>query len=170
MNQNNIVADFSSSQTFNRPDDPLVPDLVAPGVGVISCGPNGSYVSMDGTSMATPHLAGLAALLLQAKPGVTANEIEAAIFASCSLPSSMLKERGNRGVPDAVVAFEKLTGSQLPAAVVSAAAPAPRRAARGAAPVPVPGRAAAGAGRRLPAKKRRTGKARGKRGKGRAHG
>ena len=166
MNQNNIVADFSGSQTFNRPADPLVPDLVAPGVGVISCGLNGGYVSMDGTSMATPHIAGLAALLLQAKPGATANDIEDAIYASCSLPSSMLNERGNRGVPDAVAAFEKLTGNQLPAAVASAAAPPPRRAARGAAAVPAPGRAAAGAKR---AKKRRTGKARGKRGKGRAH-
>jgi hypothetical protein len=116
--------------------------------------------------MATPHIAGLAALLLQAKPGATANDIEDAIFASCSLPSSMLKERGNRGVPDAVAAFEKLTGNHLPAAVASVTTPPPRRAARGAAAVPAPGRAAAGAKR---AKKRRAGKARVKRGKGRAH-
>jgi subtilisin len=173
MDQNNIVADFSGSQTFNRPDDPLVPDLVAPGVGVISCGPNNTYVAMDGTSMATPHIAGLAALLLQAKPAATAEELESAIFSSCSLPTGMFQARGNRGVPDAVVAFEKLTGNQLPAAVASAAAPAPRRAARGGATAP--GRTAA-AGRRSrsggakPTKKRRAGKARQKRGKGRARG
>lgn len=166
VDQNDVVADFSGSQTFNRSDDPLVPDLVAPGVGVISCGPTGGYVAMDGTSMATPHVAGLAALLLQAKPGATADELEAAIFASCSLPPNMFKERGNRGVPDAVAAFTKLTGNPLPAvAAASVASSAGRRVARGAAARP--GRAAAGRRSRPSGaksrKKSRAGKARRKR-------
>src|SRR5438270_8013860 len=55
------VAKFSSSQRFVREDDPLVPDVVAPGVAIISAKPGGDYQSMDGTSMATPHVAGLAA-------------------------------------------------------------------------------------------------------------
>lgn len=105
MNSNDTVADFSSSQRFDRPNDPLVPDLVAPGVAVISAMPGGGFQQMDGSSMATPHIAGLAALLMQAKPTATIDEIEAAIFGSCTLLSGELKERQNRGVPDAVKAL-----------------------------------------------------------------
>jgi subtilisin len=99
------IADFSSSLRFARPDDPLVPDLVAPGVGVISARPGGRYQKMDGSSMATPHIAGLAALLMQAKPGKSADEVESAILRSCHLKPNMLADRANRGVPDAVEAL-----------------------------------------------------------------
>jgi subtilisin family serine protease len=93
------VAEFSSSQRFRRRRDPVVPDLVAPGVDVISAAPGGGYQMMDGTSMATPHVAGLAALLWEAKPKATAAEVEAAIFRSCQPGPGMDPERGNRGIP-----------------------------------------------------------------------
>jgi subtilisin family serine protease len=79
--------------------------------------------------MATPHVAGVAALLLQAKPSATVDELEQAIFSSCRLPSGMLQERGNRGIPDAVVAFTRLTG-QPPVATGAMASPKRRRASR----------------------------------------
>lgn len=104
------IADFSSSQRFARSRDPLVPDLAAPGVDVISAKPGGGYQSMDGTSMATPHVAGLAALLLEAVPGATVNTLESAIFRSCALPSTMTRDRANRGVPAAVKALQILGG------------------------------------------------------------
>jgi subtilisin family serine protease len=129
MDMDDQVAEFSGSQRFDRPVRPLCPTLVSPGVAVTSCVPNGKFKTMDGTSMATPHIAGLAALLLQAKPTATANELEAAIVASCTLPSSMPEERADLGVPDAVRAFEQLTGMQLPAAAASAALGVPRRRA-----------------------------------------
>lgn len=94
------VADFSSSQLFKRKRDPLVPDLVAPGEAVISAKPGGGYQSMSGTSMATPHIAGLAALLWEAKPNATVNEIEKAIFGSCQLSPKMAQMRANRGLPN----------------------------------------------------------------------
>jgi subtilisin len=94
------VADFSSSQRFIRKKDPIVPDLVAPGVDIISARPGGGYQSMDGTSMATPHIAGLAALLWEAKPKATEDQIERAIFKSCQLEPGMDPERSSRGIPN----------------------------------------------------------------------
>lgn len=96
-----VVPSFSSSQRFARSDDPLVPDVVGPGVNIISARPGGGYQSMDGTSMATPHIAGLAALLFQAKPEATPDEVEAAIYASCRGGPGMPTERANRGLPNA---------------------------------------------------------------------
>jgi subtilisin len=101
------VADFSSSQLFKRTQDPIVPDLVGPGVDVLSCVPGG-YVQMSGTSMATPHIAGLAALLMEARPDKTIDEVETAIFRSCSLLPGMLVNRANRGFPNAVRALNLL--------------------------------------------------------------
>jgi subtilisin family serine protease len=121
-----LVADFSSSQRFLRSGDPLVPDLVVPGVSVISSVPGGGYAEMDGTSMATPHIAGLAALLFEAVPTASADQVEAALLESCQLPSNMVAERANRGVPNGPRALAILTGGTGAAAV---GAP-PRKAAR----------------------------------------
>ncbi|CAI7980987.1 Intracellular serine protease [Frankia sp. Hr75.2] len=44
----------------------MVPALVAPGVAIVSSIPEGKYFSSPGTSMATPHIAGLLALVLSA--------------------------------------------------------------------------------------------------------
>jgi subtilisin family serine protease len=122
------VADFSSSQNFNRPVDPLVPDLVGPGVEVLSCTPRNTYQIMSGTSMATPHVAGLAALLLQAKPNASAADLEQAILGSCQRPASMPAVRANRGVPDGVRALTLLTAGAPLQALAPFTVPRPRRA------------------------------------------
>ncbi len=108
MNKNGGVPLFSSSQRFLRPDDPIVPDLVAPGEEVHSALIGGGFGIMKGSSMATPHVAGLAALLMEAHPTKTIDEIEAAIFASCQRTQSMPVGRANRGCPDAVRALNAL--------------------------------------------------------------
>jgi subtilisin family serine protease len=121
------VASFSSSQSFARTEDPLVPDLVAPGVNVISAAPGNRYQSMSGSSMATPHIAGLAALLWEAKPAATAAEIEKVICDSCRLTRALTSDRANRGEPSATVAFARLTGTTLaaPATTIPVASATP---------------------------------------------
>ncbi len=54
--------------------------LAAPGVDIYSCVTNGGYETWNGTSMATPHVAGAAALILARYPSATNDEIRARLL------------------------------------------------------------------------------------------
>ena len=55
-------------------------DFFAPGVGITSSVMGGQAEAWNGTSMATPHAAGVAALYLQRSPGATPANVRAALF------------------------------------------------------------------------------------------
>ena len=55
-------------------------DLAAPGEDILSTYPGGAYQSSSGTSMATPHVAGVAALLAKMDPTLPVNAIKALLL------------------------------------------------------------------------------------------
>jgi hypothetical protein len=55
-------------------------DLAAPGVDIYSTVPGGGYALFSGTSMATPHVAGAAALIWSAFPSLTAAQVKARLL------------------------------------------------------------------------------------------
>jgi subtilisin len=64
--------------------------VVAPGVQVQSTVPGGFYDRYDGTSMATPHVAGVVALMLSANPTLTPAQVEAILRATADRQSLTL--------------------------------------------------------------------------------
>jgi subtilisin family serine protease len=72
------IADFSSGGP-TPVSLQLKPDVTAPGVDVLSSVPAHDFELLDGTSMAAPHVAGGAALLMQRHPTWTAQEVKSAL-------------------------------------------------------------------------------------------
>jgi len=77
------VASFSSRGPVTETWD-IKPDVVAPGVEINSTVPNG-YVELQGTSMAAPHVAGACALIKQAHPNWSPEQVKAALMNTAKL-------------------------------------------------------------------------------------
>ena len=68
-------------------DGRLKPDCVAPGSRIMAASPlalrKSAYYTFDCTSYAVPHVTGIAALLKEAHPSITASDLKRAIIAGC---------------------------------------------------------------------------------------
>jgi subtilisin family serine protease len=102
------IASFSSGASLVFPSSTGTirvdkPDVVAPGVQVLSAvpprrGTHGliEHGYMDGTSMATPHVSGVAALLMSARPNRSAREIANALRDTAEHPDGPTARPDNR--------------------------------------------------------------------------
>jgi subtilisin family serine protease len=73
-----VIAGFSDSGPTTTSLE-LKPDVTAPGEDILSSIPGNNWDSWDGTSMATPHVAGAAAVLKQRHPTWTVQQIKSAL-------------------------------------------------------------------------------------------
>ncbi|MEV6166036.1 S8 family serine peptidase [Streptomyces sp. NPDC052052] len=85
VDRNDDTAQFSSRGPAIE-SHTLKPEIAAPGVGISAAAAGGrgvyAYRSMSGTSMATPHVAGAAAIVKQRHPDWTAQQIKSALVSS----------------------------------------------------------------------------------------
>lgn len=63
--------------------------LAAPGEGIASTMPGQQYAYLDGTSMAAPHVAGVAALLIALQPEITVNQLRSILLENTDRISSL---------------------------------------------------------------------------------
>ncbi len=108
VNQSNVVASFS--QKNNQVE------LAAPGVGVLSTVPYGTlYEAWSGTSMATPHVSAVAALVWSANPAWTNGQIREALQVSAfDLGPTGRDNSYGYGLVQAFAALDYLGGGEQP--------------------------------------------------------
>jgi hypothetical protein len=103
LTQSGSRADFSTVHSYN--------DVGAPGVDVPTIEESGEAVLDDGTSPATPLVAGIAALILSKVPGLAPSQVAEAIERTASHPGSWNTQTGYGEVnaAAALAAAEKMT-------------------------------------------------------------
>ncbi|MYT73883.1 MULTISPECIES: S8 family serine peptidase [unclassified Streptomyces] len=101
VDSDDATASFSSRSPVQRTHT-LKPEIAAPGVAIEAAAAGGrgvyAYQSMSGTSMATPHVAGAAALVKQRHPDWSAARIKQALVSSADagIPGDVRETGGGR--------------------------------------------------------------------------
>lgn len=80
-------------------------DLGAPGVGILSSLPGNNYAAWNGTSMATPHVAGTAALLRVVNPSWDSQQVKDRLLATTTILPSLLEKTVTGGLLNADAAL-----------------------------------------------------------------
>ncbi|MCP2246083.1 S8 family peptidase [Lentzea aerocolonigenes] len=119
VDDQNRIAEFSSRGPTKA--GALKPDLTAPGVGIVAAlhsdgriGPPvaDGYTSLDGTSMATPHVAGAAALVRQQRPDLTGATLKASLTGSTTPTANLTPfEQGSGRVDVARLIKQNVTSN-----------------------------------------------------------
>jgi len=114
------VTNFSSRGP--TADGRVKPDIVFPGAGIVAAQAQGTalgsvvapgYVELSGTSMATPHATGCVTLLLQARPGLTPNQVKWILLVTAlELGENPNAEGSGRG--DVFAAYQKIVNEAPP--------------------------------------------------------
>jgi subtilisin family serine protease len=89
-------------------------DVAAPGVGIYSTVPNGAYASYSGTSMATPQVSGVVALLKAANPQATVSQVRAAILSTAVPVPALAGKVATGGLINAAAAVAAIGGTAPP--------------------------------------------------------
>lgn len=109
---NDPIASFSSRgpSTCGGTGALLIkPEISAPGVAVRSSGTATGYNSLDGTSMASPHVGGAIVLLKSAFPTLTGKQIKMALYNTCKdLGAAGEDNNYGKGLIDVYAAFMSL--------------------------------------------------------------
>jgi PKD repeat protein len=80
----NRITSFSSRGPSDCDRQTIKPEVSAVGENVNSAYPGGSYTTMDGTSMAAPHVTGAVALLRSVHPDAPVDEVKRALYVSAT--------------------------------------------------------------------------------------
>ncbi|MFJ7630110.1 S8 family peptidase [Streptomyces sp. NPDC097595] len=123
VDQRDARAGFSSQGPVAR-SYAIKPDISAPGVGISAAAAHPAegasmYQSMSGTSMATPHVAGGAAILHQAHPDWDANRIKNALMSTSKKLDGLRPYQQGTGRMDVTAAVESTI--EAPGSVAAAA-------------------------------------------------
>jgi subtilisin family serine protease len=110
VDANEVVADFSSRG--NTADGRIKPDLAAQGVATVGQYQPGIYAVSNGTSFASPLIAGMCASFWEAVPNLTAAQVIQKIKESCDQYNSPDSLKGY-GIPDFAQAYYTVTGKKI---------------------------------------------------------
>jgi serine protease AprX len=144
VDDNGKLATFSSRGP--TADGRSKPDIVFPGVSITAAqgvgtqlGPvtEAGYITINGTSMATPHATGVVALMLQANPKLTPAQVKAILLATADNLGYTPTEQG-RGRGDALAAHTKAVEAIVPEPEPVTPTPQPEPSQPSPTPAPTP--------------------------------